>query len=111
MPHIDGKPAGYKVYYDGEIEKFVADTSLSVIEEVPDDGTISWVDNASMAEFIAANENDKLNDHFGIEVKKCKSCGEYFIQTYDERAWYEHRDLKPPVRCAGCREKRRLEKK
>lgn len=105
MLRIDGKPAGYKVYYDGE--KFVADTSPSAIEKVPCDSTILWLVDADSAEHAARLNNAKLKDHFGFEVKKCKSCGEYFIQTYDERVWYEGNNLKPPKRCAGCRKIRK----
>ena len=99
----DGIAHGYKVHYDGE--KFVADTSLSAAEKVPDDSTIVWFDYVDSAEHTARINN--IKNHIDFEVKKCKSCGEYFIQTLDERAWYECRDLKPPVRCATCREIRK----
>ena len=40
-------------------------------------------------------------------VKPCKDCGEQFIVSEGELAWYKRNELLPPVRCKSCRAKRK----
>lgn len=41
----------------------------------------------------------KLRD----KVIKCKDCGQDFVWTIDEQAYYQQKKFKPPLRCPICR--------
>ncbi len=42
---------------------------------------------------------------------KCKNCGEEFIWTAGEQAFYEEKGFtNPPARCKPCRDKRKAER-
>jgi len=46
-------------------------------------------------------------DHSQDELRMCVDCGKRFTWTAGERAFYESKRLSPPMRCPGCRERRR----
>lgn len=41
------------------------------------------------------------------ELRTCRSCSRLFEITAAERAWFEERDLRLPMRCQACRKWRR----
>ena len=43
-------------------------------------------------------------------VVECVDCGEPFVISPGERQFYLDHNLKEPLRCFDCRQKRRLEK-
>lgn len=53
------------------------------------------------------NEITEDSPKTSIMVKKCKDCGKYFIINYNEYIWFKNRDLKIPVRCNECRDRRK----
>ncbi len=93
--------AGYKVYFNGK--KFVADDSVTEVQTMPPDSTVSWMVSKKYADEAVKtyNGNDFLQD-----VKKCKECGEYFWQTDEERNWFIDRNMKAPLRCYSCRKRK-----
>ena len=95
---------GYKVYFDGK--QFKNEDTMSEVQSLPVDSTDIWMDTAEHAREAV----DKYNKHLG-DVKVCKDCGRYFIQSQDEVDWFIERDMKPPVRCITCRKKRKNDKK
>lgn len=95
---------GYKVYFDGK--QFKNDETRSKVQSLPVDSTDFWMDTVEHAREAV----DKSNKHLG-EVKVCKDCGRYFIQSQDEVDWFIERGMKTPVRCITCRRKRKKEKK
>lgn len=44
------------------------------------------------------------------DVVKCKDCGEVFLLSTGEKAFFSRRGLEPPKRCKTCRAIRRLER-
>lgn len=92
---------GYKVYYDGN--KFVADNIKTEVQSTHRDSTVSWIANKKSADDAVEICNKKhLKD-----IRKCKECKEYFMQSDEEREWYEVRKLKAPCRCYKCRKKKK----
>ena len=90
----------YRIYFDGN--KFVADGTETQVQPVPCDSTTSWLAGKKYAENAVKKHNtEDLND-----VKKCKTCGEYFWQTEEARQWFTDRNLKVPCRCYSCRKKK-----
>lgn len=69
---------------------------------MPDDSIAMWFANKKSA--VDAVEYHNANDL--KDVKKCKECGKYFWQTYDERIWFTDRNMKAPCRCYSCRKKK-----
>jgi hypothetical protein len=41
---------------------------------------------------------------------KCKNCGEVFVMSKEELAWYHERGFDFPKRCPECRKLRRRKK-
>ena len=41
------------------------------------------------------------------EIITCCDCGEFFLWTVGEQAYYKSKKLSPPRRCKSCRDKRR----
>ena len=95
---------GYKVYFDGK--QFKNEDTMSAVQSLPVDSTDIWMDTVGHAREAVDKYNKRLGD-----VKVCKDCGRYFIQSQDEVDWFIERDMKPPVRCITCRKKRKNEKK
>jgi hypothetical protein len=52
-------------------------------------------------------EVDKSWEQLSIEQHTCKDCGEKFVITNGEKAFYEKRDMKLPKRCKDCRKYRK----
>ncbi len=62
------------------------------------------------AEWRFATTADKIlkyNTHPDFVYKKCKDCGKVYALDETEKEWFEHHDMRPPVRCETCRKKRR----
>lgn len=91
---------GYRIYFNGD--KFAVDEVATEVQTMPDDSTTMWFVNKKSADDAARKYNaDDLKD-----VKKCKECGEYFLQPDEERIWFADMNMKAPCRCYSCRKKK-----
>lgn len=53
------------------------------------------------------SEITETSDHDAIMVRRCKSCGIWFIIDFDEFMWYHNQRLVTPKRCENCRKIRK----
>ena len=105
----------YIVWYDEKNKKFLVKTKdENGIKEsnISDRGPnmlvfsdyISEGNANKMARFLnKLLEVDK--DIPTIKVRKCKTCGKYFILTKSEQDWYTMKNFKFPKKCRLCKEK------
>ena len=53
-------------------------------------------------------QNDVTQDTFEDKEIICRGCGDGFVWTAGEQAFYANKMLNAPVRCKNCREARKL---
>lgn len=54
--------------------------------------------NKNLVKYISED-----SDSEAIIVKRCKTCGKYFIISYEEYMWFKGRNLYIPSNCYSCR--------
>ena len=103
---------GYKIYFNGE--RFVIEDEKSLVEDTPNDSTVSWNAELSTGKVAVHNLNrnhkskpEELSKSNDFLIKTCKDCGDYFMLSALQVNWFEVRNLKIPCRCAACRQKRK----
>lgn len=97
---------GYKVYFDFNEKKFVAQDYATNIKATTPESTFLYCGTAEAAKKNA----EKLNTESLNEIKQCKQCGKFFWQTKEASDWYTERNLVPPKKCAVCRKRNKMEK-
>lgn len=132
--HLIVKNVGYNCYYSAydiidmlsignqvSLTKDVHYNSLSVIRKE----CLSGIYNYQCLEFFSPLRIDpKISDHdieqlileanqklSEQEIFTCKSCGNHYTISEDERKWYADKKFKLPKKCASCRHDERRQRR
>lgn len=105
---------GYRMYYDKERMKFIAETEYSEADSPNENGTEVWFSTEVFAKAATREHNEHrkykledVTDSKDLLILECKDCKEVFVIHYMEIEWFRQKNLKIPVRCLKCRKNRK----